>query len=131
VPHLRGALSRKDASESKAGAYIEVVTNAYGASRLASNLGQAVQTLYKLRIIMSILYAFAPFEIAASRVRNCQLKKSYQLAPGVCDICRADTVMLYASWFTPVAGSAVILAALAGAAALTAWLPRAAARPTS
>jgi indolepyruvate decarboxylase len=35
------------ASESKAGAYIEVVTDAYAASPLARKLGEAVQTLYK------------------------------------------------------------------------------------
>jgi hypothetical protein len=74
----------------------------------------------------------SPFEIAGSKdfeIVNLKISIAGCLAFAI--FVAADAVLLYASWFTPVAGSAVILAALAGAAALNACLPRAAARPTS
>jgi hypothetical protein len=46
-------------------------------------------------------------------------------------IIAADAAMLYVPEFTPILGTVVIVAVLAGAAFLTAWLPKTASRRAS
>jgi hypothetical protein len=68
-------------------------------------------------------------EIAAGgrfRRVNMMLSAAWALAFAV--IVAADASMLYVAGFTPVAGTIVIVAALAAAALFTSWLPRAARR---
>ena len=68
-------------------------------------------------------------EIAATpRFKTVNFKISSAWALAFAVIVAADAAMLYMPGFTPRAGTAVILTALAGAAAATAWLPKAAAR---
>jgi hypothetical protein len=68
-------------------------------------------------------------EVAGSpqfKATNVKLSALWALAFAV--IVAADAAMLYVPGFTPIVGTIVILAALAGAALLTMWLPKTATR---